>query len=624
MNVAALRLTSQLIFRQVVLLAITGIIACAFAPNLLLIDSGQVNANMPLGVSVLVAIAICNTVIILVLTRRLRPLLHALSLGSDVVAPRDLVALYILPARITVIGVIAGFVITSSTLLPQIRPPTNDLPAQISLYALLVTIGSLAALPAYVSLRAAVSHVLELAPIGAARQARAMLEFSHWRLSSVRSRILIAVALSVAFVALGASLLVLAHVRVFNREARETSATELARSTMEVIDGSVAGRNEAIAEARHFGFQLNASPMPAMFRAERTERDTRLTVPLDEGHATIVFGRRPTDPVSGIYLLLTLAATALAAGLGSRVGAAFAADVTLATRSVQGIGVEDVLRGARLRRDARFSCVANLTTSVDQLGDVFREFAAAQERAIEARASTERMRGLFLASMSHDLKAPLNAILGFAALASRHPMTHPQRQSIAIIEQRGRELLHLLQTILDAGRVEAGALVLGREMTKPGELVTQALQEARNLVQESGVSLVGEISQDAPSVLVDPTRIVQALAAVILTAARFVQHGTLLVRATVPSPTDRLRLDVEVPPPGIADSELEKIFEAFKYPERARQHGSLGLGLSLARSILELHRGTIEATNAPSTGTQFTIWIPVKDQTIDTFPPSSP
>ena len=83
--------------------------------------------------------------------------------------------------------------------------------------------------------------------------------------------------------------------------------------------------------------------------------------------------------------------------------------------------------------------------------------------------------------MSHDLKAPLNAILGFAELVSRGPLSDGQRESVTIIEQRGRELLHLVDTILDAARVEAGALTVSPEWTHAGDVVMQAILGAREL-----------------------------------------------------------------------------------------------------------------------------------------------
>jgi signal transduction histidine kinase len=114
-----------------------------------------------------------------------------------------------------------------------------------------------------------------------------------------------------------------------------------------------------------------------------------------------------------------------------------------------------------------------------------------------------------------------------------------------------------------------------------------------------------------PTLLVDGTRIVQALVAVVMTAARFTDKGVVPVRATLPDAGERLRIEVETSGEGLPVGEREKIFDAFKSAESARRHGALGLGLQLARSILEIHFGTIEVDNTDRGGMIFRIWLPV-------------
>jgi len=250
-------------------------------------------------------------------------------------------------------------------------------------------------------------------------------------------------------------------------------------------------------------------------------------------------------------------------------------------------------------------------SSVDALGGIFREFASAQQRAIEAREATERMRGLLLASMSHDLKAPLNAVLGFAELVGRNELTEGQHESLAIIEQRGRELLMLIDTILDSARVEAGELEVTPEETHVGDVVMSSVLEARDLAVGTEVQIKGEIQPGMPTLLVDGTRIVQALTAVVMTAVRFSHKGIVPVRATLPGEGDRLQVEVETSGEGLPMGEREKIFDAFKSAESARRHGALGLGLQLARSIVEIHGGSVEMDAAGQGGMVFRVWLPV-------------
>jgi signal transduction histidine kinase len=125
-----------------------------------------------------------------------------------------------------------------------------------------------------------------------------------------------------------------------------------------------------------------------------------------------------------------------------------------------------------------------------------------------------------------------------------------------------------------------------------------------------GVEIVGEIQPGVPHVAADPARLTQALTAIILVATRFAERGHVLVRASMPAGDDRLRIDVDVTGHGIAPADQEKIFDAFRHADRARRHGSLGLGPSLARSIVELHGGAIDVVTTEAGGTVFHVWVP--------------
>ncbi|MGH7270795.1 MAG: sensor histidine kinase, partial [Polyangiaceae bacterium] len=413
------------------------------------------------------------------------------------------------------------------------------------------------------------------------------------------------------FVALGASLLVHAHLRAFDSSSRQTDAAELVQGVLCDVEATGRGQKTALAEAQARCYDVKLARSDALFSAVRTDDGkTNLTVPLAAGHGVVRFETARLNPETSVYLALSLLAIVIAAAMGWRIGEAFADDVALAEHELSATGVADVMRGDLVRRDARFASVAALLTAVGDLGTVFREFAMAQQGAIRARASTERMRGRFLASMSHDLKAPLNAILGFAGLLSHGALTDGQRESVTIIEQRGRELSYLIATILDAARIEAGEMTVSPSPTRVGDVVMPAVLDARELTGDGHVDIVGEIQPGVPRVLVDPARLIQALTAIILVAARFADRGHVLVRAGMPSSGDHLHVDIDVAGRQLEPADQEKIFDAFKHPDRARQHGSLGLGPSLARAIVELHGGAIDVESTPSGAMVFRVWIP--------------
>jgi signal transduction histidine kinase len=607
---AASGLVARLVAIQVVAWGATGLLVAAFAPRLLLLDPNVVHGSARLALGGWLATVVLVVVATFAVGARVAPLLRALAAGEPGVAPADVYELYAAPARLVALDLAGTLIVCAGTLTPPLRPASNGLYTQVELVLLALTMASVAALPAYVTMRASVGRVLELVPVAASREAIEMSGTRGRRVARVRQRLLAAVVAPVAFVALAATLLVHAHLRAFDTSSRQNDAAELAQGVLDPIEGDVRGRRVAMEAARAHDYDFAISRSTALFSVTRNDEGrTLLTVPLADGHALVRFDTARVSPGTGVYAVLALVAIGIAGVLGWRIGRAFADDVALATHELEAMGVADVLRGERIRGDARFQSVASLMNAANELGGVFREFASTQRRAIDARAVTERMRGLFLASMSHDLKAPLNAILGFADLVSRGPLADGQRESVAIIEQRGRELLYLIDTILDAARVEAGELTVSPVWTRVGDVVMPAVHDARALTAANNVQIVGEVQPGAPRILVDPARLTQALTAIVLVASRFAERGHVVVRAAMPAAGDQLKIDVEVSGRGISEADREKIFDAFKHADRARRHGSLGLGPSLARAIVELHGGGIhiETTEA---GTGFHVWVP--------------
>jgi signal transduction histidine kinase len=604
-------LVLRLLVIQAVAWATTGLLVVAFAPRLLLLDPAVVEGTKTLALwGWLVNIGVVLGATLLV-ARPVRPLLQALSVGAKRVDPAQVTALYATPGRLVALDLLGTLVVGVSTLAAPLRPDTNDLYTQGELVLLAMTMASVAALPAYVTMRAWVARTMELVPISASREAVELLDTRARRTARLRRRLLMAVVAPVAFVALGASQLVHAHLRAFETSSREVDASELAQGVFDTVEGDPRGRKAAIDAAQLHGFVVDVSRSSALSALVRDdEGQTRLAVPLTDGHAVVRFATARPSAGVGLYLAIALVAVLVAWVVGGRIGRAFADDVALATRELEASGVAEVLRGGRIRGDARFQSVAALLRAADEMGGVFREFASAQKRAIDARAATERMRGLFLASMSHDLKAPLNAILGFGEIVSRGRLTDGQRESVVIIEQRGRELLYLIDTILDAARVEAGELTVSPEWSRVGDVVMPAVLDARELTAGLDVNITGEIQPGVPRILVDVTRLTQGLTAIILVATRFAEKGHVVVRATMPAKGEQLRIDVEVTGRGISAADREKIFDAFKHADRARRHGSLGLGPSLARSIVELHGGGIDVETTEAGGTVFHVWVP--------------
>lgn len=243
------------------------------------------------------------------------------------------------------------------------------------------------------------------------------------------------------------------------------------------------------------------------------------------------------------------------------------------------------------------------------LADRFRVFALAQERAIEAREATTRTRGLFFASVSHDLKSPLNSILGFADLVqASEPLLPAQRESLELILRRGRELLALIETILDAARVEAGQLALEREAVPIGALVEAAADRGRLLAGEGVTELAVECAAgDAILSEVDLERFGGALASLVGFALRVSRRGP--VRLSAAAAGGGVRFEITMPTRRNTARALEELLRGH-HPTATTAHRGLVLGLGLARAVLEAHGATVHPIQVADGTTLFRVQLP--------------
>src|SRR5271154_5006197 len=363
------RIISRLILIQVVAWTATGLLVSAFAPRLLLLDGGVVEGSFDVAIGGWAVILLTIVAATWLAGLRVRTLLTSLGREGDAVDPKTVNALYSTPARLVVVTLLATLTVGGLTLVPPIRPQTNDLSTQVELVLLVLTIASAEVLTAYVAMRASVAATLELVSVTAARDAIELFVSARGRIGRVRHRLMAAVAAPVAFVALGASLLVHAHLRAFDTSSRQTDVAELVEGVFDAVEGDVRGRDAALEVARAHGMALSVRPWCALFSVSRSEGGrTRLTVPLSDAHAVVEFETARVSPWTLALAGIATAAIAIGWTFGLRIGRAFADDVAFATRAIEATGVADVLRGDHIRGDARFRSVAALIGAADDLG----------------------------------------------------------------------------------------------------------------------------------------------------------------------------------------------------------------------------------------------------------------
>jgi signal transduction histidine kinase/CheY-like chemotaxis protein len=240
---------------------------------------------------------------------------------------------------------------------------------------------------------------------------------------------------------------------------------------------------------------------------------------------------------------------------------------------------------------------------------------AAEDAMVQAKEAAERAnraKDEFLAALSHELRTPLNPVLLLSSEMQQRGDLAPELQADIATIRRNVELeARLIDDLLDLTRITRGKLSLNLQPVSARRVLGEALEVVRGDFETKGVELESVFTALDEVVLADATRLQQVFWNVLRNAVKFTPRGG---KVTVSTRADEARLEVEITDTGagIPPDQIEKIFDAFQQGERGHQFGGLGLGLAIARSILEMHHGAIRAHSAGSDrGATFTIELPV-------------
>jgi two-component system sensor histidine kinase KdpD len=227
---------------------------------------------------------------------------------------------------------------------------------------------------------------------------------------------------------------------------------------------------------------------------------------------------------------------------------------------------------------------------------VNKERALEESRAAQIARQSQKLQKALFDSVSHELKTPL------AAMTTVLQQPHPDR---AELQQAVRRLTHTVDNLLDATRLESGLLQPVREWCDPGELVREAV--AASGLKEKDVRL--NIAKNLSAISVDPGLIQQALNALLSNAMTYGKSDQP-IELSVARDNSNLVISVADRGAGLAPGEENKVFQKFYRGPRTRP-GGLGLGLSIARQLVEAHGGQIVAQNREGGGAVFSIRLPI-------------
>lgn len=247
------------------------------------------------------------------------------------------------------------------------------------------------------------------------------------------------------------------------------------------------------------------------------------------------------------------------------------------------------------------------------LADTMASLRAAREAADAANVSKSQ----FLASMSHELRTPLNAIIGYSEILREEAEDDGRTSDIADIERilnSARQLLHLINDILDLSKIEAGRMEVSAAEFDVRAMIEDAVATLRPSIEKNGNVLRVEVAGALGSANTDAFKLNQCLLNLLSNAAKFTRNGELIVRARrdATSEGDWLELSVSDTGIGMTDEQVARLFTAFVQAEAttARRFGGTGLGLAITRSMIELLGGVVAVRSAPGKGSTFTLRFP--------------
>lgn len=255
--------------------------------------------------------------------------------------------------------------------------------------------------------------------------------------------------------------------------------------------------------------------------------------------------------------------------------------------------------------------MAEMNARDQKLAETLANLRAAREEADAANVSKSQ----FLTSMSHELRTPLNAIIGYSEMLMEEAEADGRDNDIADLQRvlsSARQLLHLINDILDLSKIEAGRMDVSASEFEVVALIGEAAATVRPNVEKNGSRLKLDLAPDLGAACTDSFKLNQCLLNLLSNAAKFTKDGEITIRGR----RDDAMVEIAVADTGIGmtSEQVGRLFNAFVQADAltARRYGGTGLGLVLTRRIMQMLGGEVSVASVPGQGSVFTLRFPAQ------------
>ncbi|MDF3030152.1 MAG: signaling protein [Moraxellaceae bacterium] len=262
--------------------------------------------------------------------------------------------------------------------------------------------------------------------------------------------------------------------------------------------------------------------------------------------------------------------------------------------------------------------ITDMAIAFNKMMAVLEEREAELQQSRDRAVHTAQMKTQFAATVSHEVRTPLNGVVGMLDLLRETRMAKPQRECVEVAWNSAQALMELINGILDFSKLEAGKLELEEIDFDLRDLVEGVMELLAKQVQQKGLDLGYQLAPEVPVRLRgDSLRLRQVLINLLSNAVKFTERGEIAVRLTgSPEGEDGIRLRIEVSDTGIGmdDATVQHVFDSFAQadPSTTRKYGGTGLGLTISRHLVDLMGGEIGVSSRLGQGSVFWFSIPCR------------